>query len=179
MISGVYRTLRQFKMPRQKKEQLITKAIRLLNAGKSQKDVAKSCGVSLRTISRWVSERSDELQDLKSQERAIIQSDPMVLAVADIRAQVQQILDYRDSQRSFAVEMGQVVERATRVLLIAVEALEEQPDQLTARAIPQLLRAVVDAAEKVSNAWGRATGLDDLLENLNEPKTIVPGSKEA
>jgi hypothetical protein len=50
---------------------------------------------------------------------------------------------------------------------------------LNARNLPQLLRAVTDAAEKVSNAWIRTTGLDDLLEQVaSEPKVVESWQKE-
>lgn len=166
-------------MPRPKPEKTIAKAIRLLHAGKSQKEVASLCGVSLRTVQRWVQESEPELQALKSQEKALVASDPVVLSVTDIRAQVQEILNYRDSQRNFALEMGFVVQKTTRVLLKAVEKLEQNPDEISARTIPQLMRAIADASEKISNAWSRATGLDDLLEQINEPKTIIEGQEEA
>lgn len=164
-------------MSRQKPDKIVAKAIRLLHAGQSVSQVAKACGISLRTAQRWAAEHGDELKSLKGQEKALVASDPVVLAVTDIRAQVQEILEYRDSQRNFAVEMGLVVQKTTAVLLRAVEKLE--PEEVTARNIPQLLRAVVDAADKVSNAWSRATGLDDLLENLkDEPQVTVKGEAE-
>lgn len=165
-------------VPRQKPDKIVAKAIRLLHAGESPSQVAKVCGVSLRTIQRWSAEHGDELKGLKSQEKAIVQSDPMVLSVVQIRQQVQEILDYRDSQRSFALEMGVVVQKATAVLLGAVERLESTPDEISVRSIPPLLKAVVDAADKVSNAWSRSVGLDDLLEQINEPKTIKQGSED-
>jgi hypothetical protein len=41
------------------------------------------------------------------------------------------------------------------------------------------MRALTDAAEKVSNAWARTTGLDDLLESLkDESKSIDAGQTE-
>lgn len=166
-------------MPRPKQEKNIGKAIRLLHAGKSPKEVANLCGVSLRTVQRWAQEREPDLQALESQEKALVASDPVVLSVTDIRAQVQEILDYRDSQQNFALQMGLVVQKTTGVLLKAVERLEQNPDEVSARTIPQLLRAVVDAAEKVSNAWSRATGLDDLLEQINnEPTATNQGQEE-
>lgn len=169
-----------FKMPRQKQEKLVSKAIRLLHAGKSQQEVAKLCGVSLRTIQRWASEKAVELQSLESQEKALIQSDPVVLTVTEVREQVQQILSYRDSQASFANQMGLVVQKSTDVLLRVIERIERNPDEVTARNLPQLMRAVSDASEKVSSAWMRATGLDDLLDQVtNEPKVITQRSDEA
>jgi hypothetical protein len=63
--------------------------------------------------------------------------------------------------------------------LKAVERLEANPDEITVRTLPQLMRAVSDSAEKVSTAWLRATGLEDLLEELgSEPKTISQGQEE-
>ena len=166
-------------MPRPKQEKNIAKAIRLLHAGKSPKEVANLCGVSLRTVQRWANEREGDLQALESQEKALVESDPVVLTVTDIRSQVQEILTYRDSQRNFALQMGLVVQKSTAILLKAVERLEENPDEINARTIPQLMRAITDASEKISNAWSRATGLDDLLEQVsNEPKVISQGQEE-
>jgi predicted transcriptional regulator len=167
-------------MPRQKQEKQVTKAVRLLHAGKTQQEVANLCGVSLRTVQRWASQNAAELQNLQSQEKAIIQSDPIVLTLTDIRSQVQEILDYRDSQRNFALEMGVVVQRTIAILSKTLERLEQNPDEITVRNLPQLMRAVADCAEKVSGAWSRATGLDDLLENLNdEPQVTAQGQTEA
>ena len=166
-------------MPRPKQEKNISKAVRLLHAGKSPKEVATLCNVSQRTVQRWAQERQLDLQALESQEKALVESDPVVLSVTHVRAQVQEILDYRDAQRNFALEMGLVVQKATGVLLKAVEKLEQNPDEISARTIPQLMRAISDSAEKISSAWSRATGLDDLLEQLgNEPQIIEPGTEE-
>lgn len=166
-------------MPRQKQDKIVAKALRLLHAGESLSQVAKACGVSPRTIQRWAADHSTELKALKSQQKAIVQSDPVVLSIVDVRQQVQEILSYRDSQRSFALEMGTVVQKATGVLLNAIERLEQNSDEVSIRHIPQLLRAVVDAADKVSNAWSRATGLDDLLEHItDEPKVVSQGSQD-
>ena len=166
-------------MPRPRQEKNINRAIRLLHAGKSPKEVANLCGVSLRTLQRWARERKPDLQALEFQEKALVASDPIVLTVTDVRAQVQEILEYRDSQRNFALEMGLVVQKATGVLLKAVEKLEQNPDEISARTIPQLMRAVADASEKISSAWARSTGLDDLLEQVgNDPKIVSQGQEE-
>jgi transposase len=163
-------------MPRPKQEKNISKAIRLLHAGKSPKEVATLCNVSQRTVQRWAQERQLDLQALESQEKALVESDPVVLSVTHVRAQVQEILEYRDAQRNFALQMGLVVQKATGVLLKAVEKLEQNPDEISARTIPQLMRAVSDCSEKISSAWSRAAGLDDLLEQLgNEPKIVTQG----
>ena len=154
--------------------------IRLLNAGKTQSEAAKTIGVNLRTVQRWVAEPEvkQRLAAAQREVKAIVASDPVVLTVTEVRAQVQEILDYRDSQRNFALQMGEVVQKATSILLKAVERIEENPDEVTARTIPQLMRAVTDAAEKVSSAWVRATGLDDVLEEIgSEPKTISQGQE--
>jgi hypothetical protein len=76
--------------------------------------------------------------------------------------------------------MGLVVQKSTGILLKAVERLEQNPDEINARTLPQLMRAVTDASEKISNAWKNATGLDILLEKLGDeqPKIIGDGSEE-
>ena len=166
--------------PKKSKAEQIETLIRLINSGKTQSATATALGVNIRTVQRWMSDPSvrERLISIQQETNAIAQTDPVVLSVADVRVQVQEILDYRNSQRSFALEMGAVVQKATLVLLRAVEKLEQNPDEMSARTIPQLLRAVVDAADKVSNAWSRATGLDDLLEQINEPKAISQGQEE-
>lgn len=155
--------------------------IRLLNAGKTQSEAAKTIGVNLRTVQRWIAEPEVKQRLVAAQKevKAIVASDPVVLTVTEIRAQVQEILEYRDSQKSFALEMGLVVQKATNILLKAVERIEQNPDEVTVRTVPQLMRAVTDAAEKVSTAWVRATGLDDVLEEIgSEPKTISQGQED-
>lgn len=166
-------------MPRHKQDKIVAKAIRLLHAGESPSQVAKACGVSSRTIQRWAAEYGDDLKALKTQKKAVIESDPLVLSVVEVRQQVQEILNYRDSQRTFALEMGEVISKATAVLKTAIERLETNPDEISARTIPQLMKAVVDSADKVSNAWCRASGLDDLLEQINEPKALSQRQDEA
>jgi|GEM_PF-2345766 len=168
--------------PKKSKAEQIETVIRLINAGKTQAAAAVAIGVNIRTVQRWLAEPTvkERLVSIQQEVKEIAKSDPIVLSVTDIRAQVQEILDYRDSQRSFALEMGLVVQKSTTVLLRAVEKLEQNPDELSARTIPQLLRAVADTAEKVSNAWARSTGLDDLLETLrDEPQTISQRETEA
>jgi transcriptional regulator with XRE-family HTH domain len=166
-------------MPRQKQEKLIEKAIRLLRVGKSQQEVAEICGVSKRSVQRWSSQNSEELQNLEFKEKAIIHSDPIVLTVTEVRQQVQEILDYRDFQRTFAVEMGEIVQKTSAVLLRAIERLEANPDELNVRLIPQLMRALTDAAEKTSTAWVRTSGLDGILEELAlESKAVKSGSEQ-
>jgi transposase len=168
--------------PKKSKAEQIETLIRLINSGKTQSAAATAIGVNIRTVQRWLADPAvrERLVSIQQEASAIAQSDPVVLSVTDIRAQVQEILNYRDSQRSFALEMGLVIQKSTAVLLKAVEKLEQNPDEISARTIPQLLRAVTDAAEKVSNAWSRATGLDDLLEGLkDEPQAISQGQTEA
>ena len=162
-------------------QKLRERAVELLLSGHTQAEVAKILGRDIRTIQKWVAlpEVKVLLEARGKQRKALVQSDPVVLSVVDIRSQVQEILDYRDSQRSFAVEMGAVIQKATAILAKVVEQIEQNPEQVTARTLPQLMRAVADTAEKVSNAWARATGLDDLLEQIgNEPKAVESGEKE-
>jgi len=160
--------------PKKSKADQIETVIRLVNAGKTQAQAAAAVGVNLRTIQRWLSqpEVKGRLVAIQNQAKAIAQLDPVVVSVVDIRGQAQEILSYRDSQRNFALQMGLVVQKATTVLLKSVERLEANPDELSVRSIPPLIRAVVDASEKVSNSWARATALDDLLERIaDDPET--------
>jgi hypothetical protein len=160
--------------PKKSKADQIETVIRLVNAGQTQAQAALAVGVNLRTVQRWLSqpEVKGRLVAIQNEAKAIAQSDPVVVAVVDIRGQAEEILNYRDSQRNFALQMGLVVQKSTDVLLKAVERIEKNPDELSVRSIPPLLRAVVDAAEKVSSSWARATALDDLLERIaNDPET--------
>ena len=164
-------------MPRPKAEKLMAKATRFLTEGHSQDKVAEMLGISTRTLQRWIQAGDVEVKaDLLDVAHQAVSE---VLASESIRAQIEEIVNYRDSQRFFALEMGLVVQKATAVLLKAVQKLEENPDEMSARTIPQLLRAVTDASQKVSDSWARATGLDDILEQLrNEPKVISQGSQD-
>jgi hypothetical protein len=167
--------------PKKSKTEQLETVIRLINAGKTQAETAAVLKVNIRTIQRWLADPKVKarLSSIQQEVKEIAKSDPVVLSVTDIRAQVQEIRDYRDSQRSFALKMGEVVERATNILLKAVEQLEENPNEVTVRTIPQLMRAVTDAGEKVSNAWVRTTGLDDLLESIkDEPEVISQRAAE-
>lgn len=162
---------------RPKNSTLINKAFKLHRAGKDKAEIARLCKVSLRTVQRWLSD-AGLFSELDEAEKAVIESDPLVFTVTEIRAQIQEILDYRDSQKVFALEMGEVVFKSVRLLKMAVERLENNPDELTARNIPSFMKAVNDCFEKVSTGWARTTGLEDLLEKLNEPKVIESGEKE-
>src|SRR4028119_1385006 len=166
---------------RSKAEQLEI-VIKLLSRGKTQAQAAAAAGVATRTVQRWFADPQlkQRLTDVEQETEVIVKSDPVVLTVVDIRSQVQELLDYRESQRSFASDMGMVVKKSTTVLLRAVERLEQNPDEITARSLPQLMRAVADLSEKVSSAWSRSVGLDDLLDRVgaNEPQIIEPGSEE-
>ena len=165
---------------RSKAEQLET-VIRFVNSGKTQSQAAAAVGVNPRTVQRWLAEPKvkERLVSIQKEARAIAQSDPVVVSVVDIRAQVDEILSYRDAQKNFALQMGLVVQKSTAVLLKAVERIEGNPDEITVRTLPQLMRAVTDATEKVSAAWLRATGLDDILEELgSEPKVISERQEE-
>jgi hypothetical protein len=46
------------------------------------------------------------LTEVEQETDVIVKSDPVVLTVVDVRSQVQELLDYRESQRSFASDMG-------------------------------------------------------------------------
>jgi hypothetical protein len=167
--------------PKKTKAEQIEMLIRLINAGKTQAAAATAIGVNIRTVQRWLTDPSvkERLASIQQEASAIAQTDPVVLSVVEVREQVGQILNYRDSQLSFAQEMGEVVQRSTRIIKIALDRIEANPDELTVRTLPQLLRAVGDVAEKVSAAWVRVTGIDDIFEELgSEPKTISQRQEE-
>jgi hypothetical protein len=163
-------------------QKLRERAVELLVSGRTQLEVAKILGRNLRTVQKWLSlpEFKDALEAKKQQRKALIQSDPVVLSVVEIRQQVEQILAYSESQKTFATEMGEVVFKSVRLLKAAVERLENNPDELTVRNIPAFIRAVCVASQTVSVAWSDASGLESLLEQVraDEPKAIKIGEKE-
>lgn len=174
------RQRRQSQKKLSKSEQLGI-VVRFLSAGKTQAEAAAAAGINIRTVQRWIvdQEVKVKLEELQQQTDAIVNSDPVVLCVTQVRQQVNEILQYRESQRDFALQMGEVVQRATAVLLKAVQRLEANPDELNVRSLPPMMRAVADTAEKVSKAWARAAGLDDLLESLKNEEIITQGEEEA
>ena len=167
---------------RKKPTSKINQTIKLLKSGKSQVEVARLLGVSPRTVGRWLADADVKarITGLAEQHEAITQSDPAVVSVVDIRLQVERILDYRRFEDQSAVELGAVMRLATALIKRALEDLQKNPEGLSIRMVPLLLRAVVDGTEKVSNCWARATGLEDLLEAINnEPQVAATSSKEA
>jgi transposase len=149
--------------------------IGLINGGKSQAAAAKAVGLHLRTVQRWLAEPEvrQKLETTRKEVQAIAKADPVVLSLTEIRQQIDEILSYRDSQRRFAVEMGEVVFRAVVVIKKAVERLEINPDEVSIRSIPPLLKAITDASEKVSNSWSRSVGLDGLLDTLKDESQVI------
>ena len=168
-------------IPKKSKAEQIEAAIRLLNTGKTQAETAAVIGINIRTLQRWVAqpEIKERLVELQQRTNVIVKSDPVVLSVTEIRAQINEILGYRDSQRVFAEQMGGIVHKGMKVLNQAIERLENSPDEVSIRHIPPLMKAIVDANEKLCNSWHRVSGLDDLLETLrDEPKIISQGQEE-
>ncbi len=90
---------------RPKNSTLINKAFKLHRAGKDKAEIARLCKVSLRTVQRWLSDEG-LFSELEEAEKAVIETDPLIFTITEVRAQVQEILDYRDSQKVFALEMG-------------------------------------------------------------------------
>jgi transposase len=160
------------------KAEQLDAVVRFINAGKTQAEAAAAAGVNVRTVQRWLTEPQvkTKLSELQQRTDAIVKSDPVVLSVTEVRQQVSEILQYRESQLTFALEMGQIIQKTSAVLLKAVERLEANPEELSVRSIPPLMRALTDAAEKVSNAWARTTGLDDLLQQIGQVDEQEPDS---
>lgn len=155
-------------------QKLRERAVQLLLSGRTQSEVAKILNRDIRTIQKWVAlpEVKDLLESRTIERKALVQSDPVVLSLVEVRNQVNQILEYHQYQQSFSLQMGQIVEKALAVLLKALERLEESPDELNARLIPQLMKAVAGCSEAVSHSWERASGLEQLLGTLrDEPET--------
>src|SRR4028118_212422 len=122
--SHMDRQLRQ-SQKKSKSEQL-DKVLRFLNAGKTQAEAAAAAGINVRTVQRWLCEpeAKAKLMELQQHTDAIVKSDPVVLSVTEVRQQVSEILQYRESQLTFALEMGQIIRKTSAALLKAVERLE-------------------------------------------------------
>ena len=164
------------------KSEQLDKVLRFLSAGKTQAEAAAAAGINVRTLQRWLTDPQvkTKLSEIQQHTDAIVRSDPVVLSITEVRQQVSEILQYRESQLTFALKMDQIIQKTSAVLLKAVERLEANPDELSVRSIPPLMRALADLGEKASNAWARTAGLDDLLQNLkDEPQAISQGQKEA
>lgn len=165
-------------MPRPKSpetQKLRERAVELLLSGRTQSEVAKILNRDIRTVQKWLvlPEVKDLLELRGKQRKALVQSDPVVLSLVEVRNQVNQILEYHEYQQTFSLQMGQIVKKALAVLLKALERLEGSPDELNVRLIPQLMKAVAGCSEAVSHSWERASGLEQLLETLRDEPEIV------
>jgi hypothetical protein len=157
---------------RRKPDKLIAKAIRLLSEGKTQTEAAKRCNVSLRTLQRWVaSTGTAEGHTAKQADQLVVAANQAVkaaLADATVQEQLNDLLDYRNSQKYLALEMGSLASRLSKLSTKAIERLEANPDELSPRLLPHFLRSIADLSEKASNCWARSVGLEDLLEKVGD-----------
>lgn len=173
------------RLSREEREQKIDEAIRLLRSGLTQEEVAGILKINVRTVQRWVAdpEFKAKISASEQRDREIIQTDKPTQStlrrLTEIQEQLDAIESYRESQKAFAIRFGGILCRACNVLDKAVEKLEQNPEEMTARLIPQMMKAVTDASEKVSSAWARATGLEDLLEVLQDETSTDTRQKEA
>jgi transposase len=123
-------TRQRRQIPKKSKAEQLDAVVRFINAGKTQAEAAAAAGVNVRTVQRWLTEPQvkTKLSELQQRTDAIVKSDPVVLSVTEVRQQVSEILQYRESQLTFALEMGQIIQKTSAVLLKAVERLEANPD---------------------------------------------------
>lgn len=165
-------------MPRPKSNEtrkLKERAVRLLADGRTQTEVASILGRNLRTVQKWVAdpEFKQQLEAQKLQTTALIQSDPIVLSVTELRLQIDAIVACRNFYRDFATQWTPIIEEASEAIRSSITRLKENPDELTTRTLPALMRSVVDSQKIVGDCWKQSVSLDDLLERLDrEPQQI-------
>lgn len=151
-------------MPKRSKlevEVLSGKAFNLLDEGWKPQAVALELGVSLRSVQRWIANRNYSNEG--SQAELIAFTDRAVVEAASVNQQVGDLLDYRDSQRLLATEMGSLASRLSSIAGKALDRLEESPEEITPRILAGILRAIAELSEKSSNCWARSTGLEEVL----------------
>ena len=154
-------------MPKRSKlevEVLNGKAFNLLDEGWKPQAVALELGVSLRSVQRWIANRNSS--DEGSQVELIAVADRAVVEAASVNQQVGDLLDYRDSQRLLAKEMGSLASRLSSIAGKALDRLEESPEEITPRVLAGILRAIAELSEKSSNCWARSTGLEEVLNAI-------------
>ena len=154
-------------MPKRSKlevEILIGKAFNLLDEGWKPQAVALELEVSLRSVQRWIANR--DCSDEGSQAELIAVADRAVVEAASVNQQVGDLLDYRDSQRLLATEMGSLASRLSSIAGKALDRLEESPEEITPRILAGILRAIAELSEKSSNCWARSTGLEEVLNAI-------------
>jgi predicted transcriptional regulator len=154
-------------MPKRSKlevEVLSGKAFNLLDEGWKPQAVALELGVSLRSVQRWIANRNSS--DEGSQVELIAVADRAVVEAASVNQQVGDLLDYRDSQRLLATEMGSLASRLSSIAGKALDRLEESPEEITPRILAGILRAIAELSEKSSNCWARSTGLEEVLNAI-------------
>lgn len=147
-------------------EVLTQEAFQLLADGHDKKEVAQKLGVTVRTVQRWTSNKS--YQQAIAERQLIAAADGVVVEATSIEQQVTDLFDYRDSQRFLALEMGSLASRVSQISKQVIERLEENPEEVSPRLLPQLLRAVAELSEKASSCWARATGLEEVLDAIQK-----------
>ncbi len=147
-------------------EDLTQEAFHLLADGYDKKEVAQKLGVTVRTVQRWTSNKS--YQQAIAERQLIAAADGVVVEATSIEQQVTDLFDYRDSQRFLALEMGSLATRVSQISKQVIERLEENPEEVSPRLLPQLLKAVAELSEKASCCWARATGLEEVLDAIQK-----------
>lgn len=158
-------------MPRPKAEKLMAKATRFMTEGYSQDKVAEMLGISTRTLQRWIAAGDVEVKpDLLDVAHEVVNE---VLASESIKVQITNLLEYRDSQKFLALQMGSLATKLSKITLEAVQTLETNPTEVTPRLIPQYLRAVAELGKAASDCWARSVGLDDLIQKVDNDSEIT------
>lgn len=134
---------------------LAQKAFRLLEDGLSVEEIAKQLKTSTRTIQRWLKDDKLNTPEVRTQ---------VQLAVLSVNESpinhTQDIENYHKSQQWLALEMGGL---AAKLLPLLKESLEDvRPQDISPRMIPSLLKTVSELATASSDAWARATGLEQV-----------------
>ncbi len=158
-------------MPRPKPAKLMAKATRLLTEGHPQDQVAEMLGISTRTLQRWIAAGDVEVKaDLLDVAHQAVSE---VLASESIREQISNLIEYRDSQKFLALQMGTLASKLSKITLEAVQTLETNPTEVTPRLIPQYLRAVAELGKAASDCWARSIGLDDLIQKVDDNESEI------
>lgn len=143
------------------------KAKRLLAKGTSKSEVARRCNVSRKTVQRW-SQEPDFIEAIENgvEEELIESADTQVMlatTLSDITTKIHDLLAYRDTQRSLAEGMEDLATKMLPVCNSLVERLEREPEQVTIRMLPQLIKAIGELTKVSSDCYARATGIEPRI----------------
>ena len=112
--------------------------------------------MTVRTVQRWTSNKGYQ----QAIEQLIAVADAAIAEGTSIEQQNAELLDYQDSQRFLALEMGLLASRLSQISKQVLDRMEQKPEEISFRLLPQLLRVIADLSEKASTCWARSTGIE-------------------